>query len=542
MLRVVDLTVRFPDRKGGWTRAVEGVSFDVRPGEILAIVGESGSGKSVTARSLVGLAGADASITGKISLGDEELEQLREREWRTLRGSRIGFVLQDALTSLDPLRTIGHEIGEAVRVHHRGLSRADVTGRVEGALRDAGIDDPEQRRRQFSFELSGGLRQRSLIASAVVNGPDVLIADEPTTALDVTVQRRILRLLRRLADEGAAIVFISHDLAVVSELADRTVVLRDGSVQEQGATAELLRSPRSAYTRELLAAIPDPSHAQRRREGTAPSESPVAVIRGARVTFHGPKGSTRAALDDVSMELRAGETLGLVGESGSGKTTLGRVLLGLQRLDSGAVELFGRRWDAAPEASRRRDRHRIQVISQDPSGTFNPLLNVGELLDQSLRLHSGLARGARRDRALELLESVGLGERHLDVKPRRLSGGQRQRVSIAQALASDPEVLVCDEPVSALDVITQAQVLDLLRRVQRDRGLSMLFISHDLAVVESVSHRTAVMRHGRIVEIADAASIFERPEHPYTRELLDAIPGGDFAGRRAAEALAGASR
>ncbi|WP_080793184.1 ATP-binding cassette domain-containing protein [Corynebacterium pacaense] len=535
---VRNLTVSFPGR--GPEPVVNGVSLDAHPGEIVALVGQSGSGKSVTARTLIGLAGEDAVVRAdEIRLGARNLQELTEKQWQGIRGREIGFVLQDALTSLDPLRRIGKEVGEAIG----RAPRAQIDAQVERALLQAGIPDPEIRRRQYSHELSGGLRQRALIASALVNQPGLIIADEPTTALDVTVQKRILELLRALADGGRAILLISHDLAVVSSIADRVLVMRHGEIVESGPTVEVLGRPRHSYTRRLLGAIPSERTRGRKLhvpEGAeaAGTESaahihedtrqfdaqPLFTVRKATVVFPGPKSSRRTALDGVDLHIQPGETLGVVGESGSGKSTLGRAIIGLQKLDEGRIDVFGQQWSALPERRRRPHRHRVQTITQDPLGSFDPQFRVDQLLEQPLRLHSGLDRHARREESLRLLGLVGLDEATLTARPGQLSGGQRQRVSIAQALAGKPDLLIADEPVSALDVITQAQVLDLLQEVQKLTGLAMLFISHDLGVVQHLSHRIAVMKDGRIVEQGTTDEVFRNSRHPYTRELLDAVP------------------
>ncbi|MEN3540388.1 ABC transporter ATP-binding protein [Microbispora sp. ZYX-F-249] len=555
IVEVSDLRVSF-----GPVRAVRSISFTVSPGECVAIVGESGSGKSVTARTLIGLTGAGAEITARsLVVGGRDVSSYGERQWRTLRGGQVGYVLQDALVSLDPLRPVGKEIAETLRLH-RVVPRAGVRRRVVELLREVGVPEPELRAAQYPHQLSGGLRQRALIASAVACAPPLLIADEPTTALDVTVQAQILRLLAERRRAGAGLLLISHDLAVVAELADRVLVMKDGEVVEEGPTRDVLGAARHAYTRRLLAAVPS-EHGRGTRlttpgDGSAPATAPLSVpaplsapaplsvpaprsapaplpaarpgevvIRasGLAKSFTGPDGLPRAAVDDVSFELRAGETLGLVGESGSGKTTTARLVLGLLEPDAGEVEITGRSWRGLGSAERRALRRRIQVVYQDPLSSFDPRFTVRRILAEALAA-GGEPRRTRRDRTAELLAQVGLDTSVLDRRPLRLSGGQRQRVAIARALAPRPQVIVCDEPVSALDVSIQAQVLDLLADLQAELGVACLFISHDLGVIHHVSDRVLVMKDGRVVESGDVRQVFTQPRAPYTRELLAAIP------------------
>jgi peptide/nickel transport system ATP-binding protein len=606
LLTVEDLNVVF--RQGRSARrgqapvnAVRGVSFTLDRNECLAVVGESGSGKSVTARTLLGLTGDRAEVTARrIGFDGQDLTTLTERQWRSVRGRRIGLVLQDALVSLDPLRSVGAEVGETLRGH--GLaSRAETGSRVLSLLADAGIPDPARRARQYPHQLSGGLRQRALIASALAGGPDLLIADEPTTALDVTVQAQVLDLLGRLVAEGTALLLISHDLAVVARLADRIAVMFGGLVVEQGPAAQVLERPRHPYTRALLAAVPavhdkrellsapalelpaarpggcayasrcaladqrcreelpaaSGDHGHRvlcwhpdqaadqaaapvaladpvRRRSAEPTQfavpavvadrEPLLEVTGISKRFRSPDGSFYDAVREVSFQLRAGEALGVVGESGSGKTTAARIALGLIEPDQGNVRFAAGPWSGVPERLRRERRRRIQVVSQDPLGSFDPRYSVERLVGEAVA-QAGVGRGpARRARVSELLDQVGLSGGLLDWRPLDLSGGQRQRVAIARALASGPQLIVCDEPVSALDVSVQAQVLDLLVTLQRELGMALLFISHDLGVIRHVSDRLIVMREGRVVETGDVAEVFAGPSHPYTRELLAAVP------------------
>ncbi|MCG5048615.1 ABC transporter ATP-binding protein [Pectobacterium brasiliense] len=546
LLRVDGLSVTFPSPFGP-VRSVKNLSFQVNAGEILALVGESGSGKSVTARTLVGLAGENVDVQANaIELTRHDgspcdLRYLTDRDWRAIRGREIGFVLQDALVSLDPLRKIGQEVAEPI-LTHRLLPRHQVPARVAELLTKAGIPDPENRAAQYPHELSGGLRQRALIASALAAGPQLLIADEPTTALDATVQKQVLKVFTALAQAGHGVLLITHDLAVVAEVADRVIVMQQGSLVEGGEAKQILSAPTHPYTRKLLAAIPTASTrgkwlagADPLQSGIAPSPASLAAnhtntddtiaLTADRiaVSFKRPDGSRMQAVNQVSLQIKRGETLGIVGESGSGKTTLGKVILALQKPDSGEVRLADNVWSTLTERERRPLRARIQTITQDPLSSFDPQFTVAQILNQPLRLRRDLSDDEKQRRMLTLLEYVGLTPDLLSRRPRALSGGQRQRVSIAQALASEPEILICDEPVSALDVTTQAQVLDLLVALQRQLGLTMLFISHDLGVVQHMSHRIAVMKDGDIVETGPVEQIFNQPQHPYTRLLLSTV-------------------
>ncbi|MEW2477729.1 ABC transporter ATP-binding protein [Micromonospora gifhornensis] len=502
--------------------AVRGVDFHLRAGECLAIVGESGSGKSTVARALVGLTGPGARLrSDRLVVSGQELSRLGDREWRRIRGAQVGLVLQDALTALDPLRTVGAEVAEAAR-NHGLVRRGEVARRVHRLLTDVQVPQPELRARQYPQQLSGGLRQRALIAAAMAADPPVLVADEPTTALDVTLQAKLLDLLAARKAAGTAVLLISHDLSVVARLADRVAVMRDGEFVETGCTADVLRAPEHPYTRQLLAATPS-AHARGARLA-GPRSTPVrtrtprpsgvlARVREVSKTFRGPGGARLAAVSEVSFSLSAGEILGVVGESGSGKSTLAHLLLGLLEPNTGTIELFGQPWSGVPEA--RRQRGRVQWVQQDPLGSFDPRYRVGRLIAEA---------GVDRARVRELLDQVGLDPAMADRHPRTLSGGQRQRVAIARALARDPEVIVCDEPVSALDVSVQAQILDLFADIRADLGTALVLISHDLAVVHHVADRVLVMRAGTVVESGPVTEVFARPTHPYTAQLIAALP------------------
>ncbi|MEI7184153.1 ABC transporter ATP-binding protein [Pectobacterium carotovorum] len=545
LLRVENLSVTFPSPFGP-IRSVKNLSFQVNAGEILALVGESGSGKSVTARTLVGLSGEGVDVQAnaiELTRHDGSLCDLRyltDRDWRAIRGREIGFVLQDALVSLDPLRKIGQEVAEPI-LTHRLLPREQIPARVAELLTKAGIPDPENRAAQYPHELSGGLRQRALIASALAAGPQLLIADEPTTALDATVQKQVLKVFTALAQAGHGVLLITHDLAVVADVADRVIVMQHGALVEGGEARQILSAPTHPYTRKLLAAIPTASTRGKWLAGVDPLQSGIAPSAASlaanhantdaialtadriAVSFKRPDGSRMQAVNQVSLQIKRGETLGIVGESGSGKTTLGKVILALQKPDSGEIRLADHAWSTLTERERRPLRARIQTITQDPLSSFDPQFTVAQILNQPLRLRRDLGDDEKQRRILTLLEYVGLTPDLLTRRPTALSGGQRQRVSIAQALASDPEILICDEPVSALDVTTQAQVLDLLVALQRQLGLTMLFISHDLGVVQHMSHRIAVMKDGDIVETGPVEQIFNQPQHPYTRLLLSTV-------------------
>ncbi|MEU6432272.1 ABC transporter ATP-binding protein [Microbispora sp. NPDC046973] len=530
LVAVEDLRVSFP---ASGVEAVRGLSLSIAPGECVALVGESGSGKSVTARALIGLAGPGAKVRASaFHVDGGDALTFGPREWRRVRGRFAGLVLQDALVSLDPLRTVGAEITE-VLAEHDVVPRQARPERVRALLEAVGIPDPEVRVRQYPHQLSGGLRQRALIASAIAAEPELIIADEPTTALDVTVQAQILRLLADRKAAGTALLMISHDLAVVAAVADRVLVMKDGLVVEEGPAREVLTTPRHDYTRALLAAVPSASRSSISRPSTSRPSASAVPRRPDRAPEGAPSGpvlaatglsvayGSRRAVDGVSFRLHAGETLGVVGESGSGKTTLARLALGLLAPDTGEVTLRGGPWSGLPERRRRPLRPAVQVIAQNPLDSFDPRHTVGRLVADPL---SALPRRRRRERAVELLDRVGLPPALLGRRPRELSGGQRQRVAIARALASRPEVLICDEPVSALDVSIQAQVLDLLAEIQAEDGTALLFISHDLGVVRQLSDRVLVMKDGRVVEEGDAGEVFQRPRHPYTRELLAAVP------------------
>jgi peptide/nickel transport system ATP-binding protein len=508
---------------------VHGVDLQLHAGQCLALVGESGSGKSVTARTLVGLTGRGAQVQAqRLAFAGQDLRQLGENDWQRLRGGRIGFVMQDALGSLDPLRRVGAEIEEPLLLH-TDLGAEQRRLRVLELLREVGVPEPEVRARQYPWQLSGGLRQRALIASAIACQPRLLIADEPTTALDATVQAQILDLLEQLRARDNSLLMVSHDLGVVARLADWVAVMRHGVVVEQGSVEQILQDPQDPYTQRLLSAA-RAVHFQRPLvpalalvEDTVDEQPLVLEARGLSKAFVGPDGKPREVLSDVSLQLRAGQTLGVVGESGSGKSTLGRILLGLERPEQGSVQLAGQDWLALTTAQQRQARKGIQVVFQDPLASFDPRYTVLRVLAEALA-QAGVPRGLQRTEAAALLERVQLPVGLLDRRPLELSGGQRQRIAIARALAMKPKILVLDEPVSALDVSVQARILALLAELKAELNLACLFISHDLGVVEQVSDQVLVMQAGRVVEQGPVAQVLGQPRHPYTRALLDAVP------------------
>ncbi|MFC4144765.1 dipeptide ABC transporter ATP-binding protein [Micromonospora mangrovi] len=552
LVAVEDLHVTFTTPTGE-VRAVRGVDLTVERGECVAVVGESGSGKSVTARTLVGLPGPGARVrAARLDLAGQDVRGHRPRDWRRIRGRLAGLVLQDALVSLDPLRTVGAEIAEVLATHGV-VNRRERAGRAVHLLDQVHVPEPERRARQYSHQLSGGLRQRALIASAIAGEPALLIADEPTTALDVTVQAQILELLAERLAAGLSLLLISHDLAVVGQIADRILVMRDGEIVEQGPADRLLRAPTHPYTRQLLDAVPSASSRGRRltapiRRGAArppvraalPARPPVRAALPARPPVRADGNLLAAAgltkrygahtvVKDVSFTIARGETLGLVGESGSGKSTVARIVAALLEPGAGDVTFERGPWSTLAERHRRPLRRRLQVISQDPVGSFDPRYTVGEVIAENL--DPGLTRGERADHVVDLLRRVDLDPRLRDRHPRALSGGQRQRVAIARAVAPRPSLIVCDEPVSALDVSVQAQVLDLLADLRAADGTALLFISHDLGVVHHLADRVLVMQDGAVVEQGPVGDVFTYPRHDYTRSLLDALPTLVTAGR-----------
>ncbi|MGO9901661.1 MAG: dipeptide ABC transporter ATP-binding protein [Solirubrobacteraceae bacterium] len=531
LLLAENLTIGFGERE-----VVRGVSFALEAGRCLAIVGESGSGKSVTARTIVGLTGANSRVRAdRLTLQGRDLLSLSDSDWHQIRGKQVGFILQDALVSLDPLRPVGKEIEEGLRLHGWG-DRHSRRQRALELLQMVGVPEPAVRARQRPDELSGGLRQRALIASAVALAPELVIADEPTTALDVTVQAQVLDELEATKRRGKALILISHDLAVVSRLADTVAVMRDGVILEYGPAAALFANPQHEYTQALIDAIPSAEsrgkrlspHERRAKLGSIVrherGHGPVLAASGLVKRYRGPDGVDRTVVDDVGFTLEQGETLGIVGESGSGKTTTARLALALSEPDEGEVLLAGEPWTGLPEKQRRDRRRQITVVYQDPLSSFDPRWSVEQLLLDSLSAVDYSSKEYRQQRVAELLALVGLEDEHRLRKPLQLSGGQRQRVAIARALGPEPRVIVCDEPVSALDVSIQAQVLDLLAELKSELGLSYLFISHDLGVIHHISDRVLVMSAGKVVEAGSADDVLGAPQHPYTKRLVASLP------------------
>ncbi|WP_405916178.1 dipeptide ABC transporter ATP-binding protein [Streptomyces sp. NBC_00728] len=560
LVEVSDLVVDFGD-----LRAVDGLSFRLERGAALGLVGESGSGKSTVASALLALhRGTGAHVGGTVRVAGVDVQRASDDDLRRLRGGKAAMVFQDPLSSLDPYYAVGDQIAEVYRVHTKASRRA-ARARAVRVLDRVGIADAARRSRSRPHEFSGGMRQRALIAMALACEPELLIADEPTTALDVTVQAQILDLLHTLRQEtGTGLLLVTHDVGVAAESVDEILVMRHGRAVEHGPVTGVLGAPREPYTRELLGAVPrvDTPRVTERTGHDGPGagpdtgEGPVGVgdgpdgdarrpaARGARpddvvleavgLRREFGRGKRRfAAVDDASLSVRRGETLGIVGESGSGKTTLGRMLVGLLEPTAGVVRHAGREQSGIHPS--------VQMVFQDPVSSLNPRRSVGESIADPLR-----ARGSRerwrdeeriRGRVRELLERVGLEGAHYDRYPHEFSGGQRQRVGIARALAAEPHAIVCDEPVSALDVTTQAQVVSLLGELQRELGLALVFVAHDLAVVRQVSDQVAVMRRGRLVEYGPADEVYESPRDPYTRQLLAAVPALDpeVAARRRAE-------
>ena len=547
LLTVRDLRVAFATQSGR-VQAVDGVSFELAPGEVLAIVGESGSGKSVTAQTILGLTrSANARIEGSAKLGERELIGASERELRAVRGERVGMVFQDPMTSFNPVYRIGAQIVEAIRAHRGEVGREEARERTIELLDSVGIPDAGRRVDDYPHEFSGGMRQRAMIAMALALDPDVLIADEPTTALDVTVQAQILALLERLNRErDLATILITHDLGVVAEVADRVLVMHEGAIVERGDLDRIFYSPAEPYTRKLLGAVmridaaPEPRPA-REEEGALLEVTDLVkhfpVRRG--LVFDRTVDRVRA-IDGVSLSVGRGETLGLVGESGSGKTTLSRTVLQLLAPDSGSVRFEGREIAGLSRRQMRPLRRQMQMVFQDPYASLNPRRRIGQIVGEPLRVQGELRGAELRREVRGLLERVGLGAEHYDRFPHEFSGGQRQRIGIARALALRPKLIVADEPVSALDVSIRAQILDLLAELQSDFGLTYVFVAHDIGVVRHVSDRIAVMHEGRIVEEGPANAVCERPGDAYTRKLIAAVPIPDPREARARREAAGA--
>ena len=526
LLEVRDLNVRF--RQGETrTHAVRGVSFDIAPGETVALVGESGSGKSVTALSTVQLLGDSAEVTGSVKYDGREMIGAPERELRRARGNDISFIFQEPMTSLNPLHTLEKQLRESIELH-QGLQGDAVRARIIELLTQVGIRDPEERLTSYPHQLSGGQRQRVMIAMALANGPDLLVADEPTTALDVTIQAQILELLADLKrDAGMSLLFITHDLTIVRRIADRVCVMKDGEIVEQGPTERIFSAPAHPYTQMLLAAesVGAPSPVPEQAEVVARTEN-------LRIWFPVHKGLLRRttghikAVNDATLSVRAGETLGIVGESGSGKTTLA---LAIMRLISseGRIVFQGRNIDAYRLRDMTPLRSDMQIVFQDPYGSLSPRMSVSEIISEGLSIHEVDPHRDRREMVAEIMAEVGLDPTTMDRYPHEFSGGQRQRVAVARAMILRPKLLVLDEPTSALDMTVQVSIVELLRKLQADHGLAYLFISHDLKVVRALSHKVMVMKQGDVVEAGPVDQVFDAPQTEYTRELMRAAFGTD---------------
>ncbi len=509
---------------------VHGVDLTVRPGHRVAIVGESGSGKSTTAAAAIGLLPGTGRVTGgTIEFDGEDVTAAGERRLRQLRGRQIGLVPQDPMSNLNPVARVGRQIAETLVTHGLARGRAARERAVE-LMTEAGIPDAARRARQYPHEFSGGMRQRVLIAIALACEPQLLIADEPTSALDVTVQRQILDHLERLTDaRGTSMLLITHDLGLAAERADDVVVMWQGRVVETGPAAQILRDPQHEYTRRLVAAAPSIATRSRAAPVPPPAADPVPALEVTDLVktykVRGQREPLRAVAR-VSFTVREGTTTAIVGESGSGKTTTARLVLGLEQPTSGHITIAGRTFRGADRRGRRTIRRDMQPVFQDPYGSLDPVLPVERLIDEPLRVFGIGDTAARRQRVAELLDHVALPRAAAQRHPVELSGGQRQRVAIARALALRPKLVICDEAVSALDVLVQDQILELLTQLQRDLGLSYLFIAHDLAVVRLIAHDVLVMQRGRIVEHGSTDEVFDSPQNEYTRALLAAIPGG----------------
>lgn len=541
LLSIRDLTVAFDAGKTS-REVLHGVSLDIHPGETVAIVGESGSGKSTTASAIINLLPGTGHVTGgSITLEGRELTELSLSQMEKVRGREIGYVPQDPMSNLNPVWSIGFQVKEAIRANGIATGRREVEQRAIEVLKQAGLKDAERRLHQFPHQFSGGMRQRALIGIGLAADPKLLIADEPTSALDVTVQRVILDHMASLTRErGTAVLLITHDLGLAAERADTIIVMNQGEIVESGPSREILEDPRHPYTQRLVAAAP--SLASQRIQATVEdrgpardidaAEPPAVVVTDLVKEYKIRRGGFRSepfrAVDGVSFEIPRGKTLALVGESGSGKSTIAKMVLGLEEPTSGSITIDGVRTDALSGREFFALRRRMQPVFQDPYGSLDPLRNIGNTISEPLHIHGVGDAASRRDRVKELLEQVALPQELASRYPNELSGGQRQRVAIARALALKPDIVVLDEAVSALDVLVQDQILQLLADLQSELALTYLFITHDLAVVRVAADLVCVMEHGKLVEQGTVDRIFAAPAEEYTRRLLDAIPGASI--------------
>ena len=534
-LAIRELDVRFAT-DGGEVHAVDGVSLEVDPGEILAVVGESGSGKSVTARAVLGLLPETADASGAVLVSGNDVVGLSGARLRALRGEDVSMIFQEPSSALNPVFPIWWQIGEGLRAHRPKMRRREIRAEAVKALEAVGIPDAAERIDRYPHEFSGGQKQRIMIAMALALGAELIVADEPTTALDVTVQAEILDLLREVRDRfGTSIIVITHNMGVVADLADSVAVMHHGRIVERAGVRELFASPREEYTRTLLAAVP---HLGRNSAWTQlepaaqqalEQAEPVVLARDLVIEYPGRLGRAPfRAVKGVDFEIRAGEVFGLVGESGSGKTTIGRAIAGLERTGGGSLSVLGHEMNGLRERDFTPVRRRIGFVFQDPATSFNPHLTIEQCISEPLVVHEGgLGAADRTRRVRELLEAVELPGDHAQRYPHELSGGQRQRVSLARALVLGPELLIADEPTSALDVSVQATVLELFRELQERLGFAALFISHDLAVVDSLAHRIGVLYRGELVEQGHGPDVLQRPQHEYTRRLISSLPVPD---------------
>lgn len=533
-VEIRDLGVAFPTDTGT-VQGVDGVSLTVEPGEIVALVGESGSGKTVTARSVLGLIDDAAAVSGAVVVEGAEVRTMTQAQLREMRGRDVSMIFQEPSAALNPVYPIWWQMAEGLRAHSRRVTRKEARGRCVEALRAVGIPDPERSIDQYPHEFSGGQKQRIMIAMAVELGATTIVADEPTTALDVTVQAEILQLLRRLRDErGTSIILITHNMGVVADLADTVAVMHDGRIVERAPVRELFAHPQEGYTKRLLAAVPRLGSASRSAALTgAVRETLVAgpavvEARELEVTYPGRLGSPSfTAVRGVSFTIHRGEVFGLVGESGSGKTTIGRAMVGLEKVTGGALTVLGDELRGISSQRLRGVRRRVGFVFQDPATSFNPYFTVEECVTEPMVVASGFTAAQRHARALELLDAVELPGSIAARYPHELSGGQRQRISLARSLVMEPELVIADEPTSALDVSVQAVVLELFQRLQKELGFAALFISHDLAVVDMVSHRVGVLHGGEIVEAGWTADVMRDPREEYTRRLVASLPVPD---------------